>query len=316
METKTPALVVMAAGLGSRFGSLKQIESVTLQHERIIDFSIYDAIRAGFKRVIFIISPDMEPAFRQVIGDCLAKSIEVEYAHQRLDDVPAGCVVPQDRSKPYGTGHAILAARHLIHEPFAVINADDYYGPQAFVFIYTHLSALGRGETTDDVMVSYLLGNTVSEHGSVSRGVCQIDKNGHLASVVERSKIARQGADLAYFDDKAQTWEKIAADTKVSMNAWGFAPEFLKVLAAEFAAFWEGQMKADPLKAEFFLNAVVNQGIQSGSSRVKVLSTPDLWHGMTYPEDKALIAEAMQAMKDKGLYPEKLWPACAQEEVS
>lgn len=315
MQQPKPILVIMAAGMGSRFGGLKQIEPITSQGEKIIDFSIYDAIRAGFERVIFIIKHEFEEAFKQAIGDCLAPFITVEYAFQRQDDLPEGIAPPEGRVKPYGTGHAILAARNLIDAPFAVINADDYYGPSAFKLVYDHLSAIASGQTSEDVMVAYLLGHTVSEHGHVSRGICKLGVQGNLASIVERTRIELHDDHLSYTLDEGLTWLPIAADTKVSMNFWGFSLAFLSSLEADFAAFCRKTLNENPLKAEFYLNAVVNSNIERNRSQVKVLTTPDNWHGVTYPEDKEPVTLAFEAMKAAGLYPERLWSDTNHDEV-
>jgi len=315
MQYAKPILVIMAAGMGSRFGGLKQIESITSQGEKIIDFSLYDAIRAGFARVIFIIKHEFEDAFKQAIGDRLAPFISVEYAFQRQDDLPEGIAPPEGRVKPYGTGHAILAARHLIDAPFAVINADDYYGPTAFRLVYAHLCALAAGQTRHDVMIAYQLGRTVSLHGHVSRGICELDAQDDLASIVERTRIEQHDGQLAYTLDEGLTWQPLAADTKVSMNFWGFAPAFLASLAADFAVFCRTALIENPLKAEFYLNAVVNANIDRKLSQIKVLTTPDSWHGVTYPEDKGPVVQAFTDMKTAGLYPQRLWPETDTNEV-
>lgn len=307
MPDQKPVLVIMAAGMGSRFGRLKQIESITGQNEKIIDFSIYDAMRAGFRRVIFVIKPEIEQDFRQAIGDRLSRHITVDYAYQLLDDLPEGVTAPAGRVKPYGTGHAILAARQLIDAPFAVINADDYYGPGAFQLVYDHLCAISSGQSASHVMIAYRLDQTISEHGSVSRGICQIDAAGYLASIVERTRIEHRDAGLAYLADDGQTWQAIPDDTKVSMNIWGFSAGFLSFLAAEFARFCADQLPENPVKAEFYLNAVVNSLILRGLARVKIATTPDIWYGITYPEDKDKVSQAFRMMKENGLYPERLW---------
>ncbi len=307
MPENQPVLIIMAAGMGSRFGRLKQIESVTSQNEKIIDFSIYDAMRAGFRRVIFVIKQEIEQDFRQAIGDRISRHITVDYAFQRQDDLPAGVTAPAGRVKPYGTGHAILAARQLIDAPFAVINADDYYGPGAFQLVYDHLCAISSGQAASHVMIAYRLDQTISEHGSVSRGICQIDSDGYLASIVERTRIEHRGAGLAYLADDGQTWQPIPDDTRVSMNIWGFSAGFLSFLAAEFARFCTDQLPENPVKAEFYLNAVVNSLILRGLARVKIATTPDIWYGITYPEDKDKVSQAFRMMKENGLYPERLW---------
>jgi NDP-sugar pyrophosphorylase family protein len=307
MSGQKPVLVVMAAGIGSRYGGLKQIEPVTDSGEKIIDFSVYDALRAGFDKVIFIIKPDIENTFRETIGDHLEPFIEVCYASQVLEDLPPGCSKPDGRSKPYGTGHAVLAARHLIDRPFAVINADDYYGIMAFQLIYGSLLGQSDADPYDFSMVGYEIGNTLSDYGTVSRGVCQLGQAGYLASITERTKIKRYGGQIVFSEDEGLTWQPVPDPTIVSMNLWGFTPGIISELMASFDLFCQVKLPANPLKAEFYLNAVVDDLVRRGKARVRVLKTSDRWQGITYPADKESLVQALAELRRAGAYPEKLW---------
>ena len=303
-----PVLVVMAAGMGSRYGGLKQIDPVGPNGELIIDYSIFDARRAGFDTVVFVIKPELERAFRAAIGDRLSRYMKVGYAFQELKDLPAGYTVPEGREKPWGTCHAVLAARKLVDGPFAVINADDYYGPEAFQAIYDYLSANpDEGGMYQYAMVGYRLGNTVTENGTVARGVCEEDENGFLCQITERTRIAKDGDNARYTEDGGATWTALAGDTVVSMNLWGFTRSFMDEAKVEFPAFLRRTLVEDPLKGEYFLPAVVADLIGGGKARVKVLRSGDRWYGVTYPQDKPVVVDALARMTRDGRYPAPLW---------
>lgn len=394
-----PALIIMAAGMGSRYGGLKQVDPVTPEGEILLDFSLYDAMMAGFEDVVFIIRKEHREAFDNLLKDRAGKHLNIHYAYQELSDLPCGFEVPAGRTKPWGTCHAVMACRHIVKGPFAVINADDYYGPSAFVQIYDFLSSVDKysddkasssasdtcrdaspsdpcyafssatsdalssaasgtsgnscnhqanNKISDFAMVGYMLPNTLSESGHVARGVCQISDDGYLHDIVERTKIMRRTdgcmrtsgdssmdstgdsiksstehygmsstdkstsnstdqSIIAYEDAETGNWIPLSANTIVSMNFWGFTQAFMQAMIDNFPAFLEKSLKDDPLKAEYFLPFIVDKMITDGSAKVKVLSSKDRWYGMTYKEDKPMVTTALQSMKDKGLYPEKLW---------
>lgn len=304
---KKPILVVMAAGMGSRYGGLKQIDPVGRCGEAILDYSVFDAKRAGFETVVFIIKHEIEEAFKSTIGARLAPHMEVRYAYQQLDKLPAGYSVPEGRTKPWGTSHAILSAQDVIDAPFAVINADDYYGPEAFKEIYNYLSTHQDDDKYRFAMVGYLLKNTVTENGSVARGICVENADGTLASVTERTKIETYENGIHFTEDDGKTWTDVDADSVVSMNLWGFGPSFVQEIANRFPAFLDKALVENPLKAEFYLPSVVSALIEEGKARVKVLRSTDRWHGVTYQEDKPLVVAAIREKTDAGLYPSPLW---------
>ena len=309
---KKPVLVVMAAGMGSRYGGLKQIDPVGNHGQLIIDYSLYDARRAGFETVIFVIKHEIEADFKAAIGDRLSKVIDVKYAFQQLDDLPEGYTVPAERTKPWGTCHAILAARDIIDGPFAVINADDYYGPEAFKEIYNYLSTHeDTPDTYEYAMVGYLLGNTVTEHGHVARGICAEDENNYLKEVVEHTHIEKKGDDARYTEDDGKTWTEVPGSTIVSMNLWGFSASFIQEGKARFAAFLDDALKNNPVKGEYFLPTVVSQLLSEGKARVKVLRSTDKWYGVTYRDDKPVVVNAIAEKTASGLYPDDLW-GCAE----
>ena len=252
-----PVLVVMAAGMGSRYGGMKQIDPVGRNGQVIVDYSLYDARRAGFETVIFVIKHEIEDAFKAAIGDRVSKVMDVKYAFQQLDELPEGFSIPEGRVKPWGTCHAVLAAKPFINGPFAVINADDYYGPQAFKVMYDYLSTHEDGEVYDYCMVSYLLKNTVSENGKVSRGVCQANPDGTLHSVIERTRIETYEGGIHYTEDEGATWVDLPGETQVSMNLWGFGKSFLEEADRRFAGWLTEHLTKDPLKCEYFLPLVV-----------------------------------------------------------
>ena len=302
-----PVLVVMAAGMGSRYGGMKQIDPVGPSGQVIIDYSLYDARRAGFETVIFVIKHEIEDAFKAAIGDRVSKVMKVEYAFQQLEELPAGFAVPEGRAKPWGTCHAVLAAKHLIHGPFAVINADDYYGPEAFQVVYDYLSTHQDGEVYDYCMVSYLLKNTVSENGSVARGVCEANPDGTLAAVTERTCIETYPGGIHFTENGGDTWQDLAPDTPVSMNLWGFGQSFLEEAEARFAGWLSENLPKNPLKCEYFLPLVVSELLAEGKATVKLLHSTDKWYGVTYREDKPVVVNAIAQKTADGLYPADLW---------
>lgn len=303
---KEPTLVIMAAGMGSRYGGLKQIDPVDEYGNKIIDFSIFDAVRAGFKKVIFIIKKENEQDFRTCIGDIVKDHIEVQYVYQELTNIPEGFSVPEGRVKPWGTAHAILCCKDVIDGPFTVINADDFYGKEAFEKIYNYLINNSDDEKYRYAMVGYALENTLTENGSVSRGVCTKDADGFLSDIVERTKIVKTEKGAAYIENETE-YTDIAGNVPVSMNFWGFTESFLGELEKAFLEFMKNGVESNPLKAECFLPFVVDELIKADKATVKVLSSDDKWFGVTYKEDKPFVVESIKALKDKGIYPEKLW---------
>ena len=304
-----PVLVIMAAGMGSRYGGLKQLDPVGNHGQLIIDYSIYDARRAGFDTVIFVIKEENEADFRSCIGDRVSKVMDVKYAFQRKDDLPEGYAVPEGRAKPWGTAQAALAARELVHGPFAIINADDYYGPEAYQLIYDYLCAHPDGELYEYAMVGYLLKNTVTENGSVARGVCTVDGEHILRDIVERTAIEKDGDDARFTEDGGGSWTALPGNTTVSMNMWGFTRSFLDEALARFPAFLDKALAENPLKGEYFLPSVVEQLIGGGKARVRVLRSEDKWYGVTYREDKPTVVAAIAEKTKAGLYPDRLWEA-------
>ncbi len=298
-----PTLVIMAAGMGSRFGGPKQITPVDPQGHIIIDFSLYDAWRAGFRRVAFIVSRHMQDEFKERIGQRMEKYFDVSYIVQELDNLPEGYSVPEGRTKPWGTGHAIACCKGVVDGPFAVINADDFYGPTAFSTIYRFLSELK--DESSYAMVGYRLRNTVTENGSVARGVCEVDE-GKLTGITERTKIYKRGDDAAYTEDE-KTFVELKGDTLVSMNLWGFSNRMLDELWSRFPAFLDENLPVNPLKCEFFLPFVVNEQIADGSAAVSVLPCEETWYGVTYREDLESVCAAIADMKKRGIYEEELW---------
>ena len=304
---KKPVLVVMAAGMGSRYGGLKQIDPVGSQGEAILDFSLFDAHEAGFETAVIIIKEAIREDFMATVGKRLEKCpMEIRYAYQELDKLPAGYTVPANRTKPWGTCHAVLCAKDVIGDaPFAVINADDYYGKSAYKVIYDALCAAQDGEKYDYCMVGYLLGNTVTDNGSVARGVCQTE-NGLLTQIVERTRIEKQ-ADGIRFTEDGETWTDLTADTIVSMNLWGFTPSFLPELEKRFPNFLDTLAVKNPEKAEYFLPLAVEDLLREDKATVKVLQSPDKWFGVTYAADKPVVVAALKEKTEAGLYPDGLW---------
>ena len=305
--SKKPVLVIMAAGMGSRYGGLKQIDPVDKEGHIIMDFSIFDARKAGFEKVIFIIKKENEKDFRESIGDRMSKIMEVDYAFQELTNLPEGFEVPEGRVKPFGTGHAILSCIDKIGGPFAVINADDYYGSHAFSAIYQYLSTHEDDDKYRYTMVGYVLGNTLTENGHVARGVCETDEHGYLTGIQERTHIEKRGNGAAYTEDDGATFTDIPIDSIVSMNMWGFTASILKELKERFPLFLKENLKKNPLKCEYFLPSVVGELLEEGKATVEVLKSEDKWYGVTYKEDKPVVVAAIQKLKDEGKYPQKLW---------
>lgn len=302
-----PVLVIMAAGMGSRYGGLKQIDPVDEQGNKIIDFSIYDAIRAGFKKVIFIIKKENEQDFRTCIGDVVKGHIEVEYVFQELSDIPEGAVIPEGRIKPWGTAHAVLSCRKVIEGPFAVINADDFYGREAFRVIYDYLANNRDDDKYRYAMVGYELRNTLTENGYVSRGVCSTDADGYLTDIVERTHIEKDGEGAKFTEDDGATYTAIDPESIVSMNMWGFTKGFIDETDKSFRRFFSETVPGNPLKAECYLPGVVDELLKADKATVKVLKSTDRWFGVTYKEDKPFVMESIKALKEKGEYPESLW---------
>ena len=303
-----PVLVVMAAGMGSRYGGLKQMDPIDDNGHVILDYSCYDAMRAGFETVVFVIKPEIEETFREVIGNRIAQKMNVQYVFQRSDDLPEGYTVPEGRTKPWGTAQAVLAARNVVDGPFAVINADDYYGPEGFEEIYNYLlHHPDTPEMYEYAMVGYLLKNTVTENGSVARGVCTETASGYLHNVVERTKIVKGERNPQYTEDDGQTWHDLSDDDVVSMNLWGFQKSYLEEAWAGFPAFLDKTLVENPMKGEYFLPTVVSNLLSQKKARVKVLRSNDKWYGVTYKEDKPTVVAALAELREKGFYPEKLW---------
>lgn len=302
-----PVLVIMAAGMGSRYGGLKQIDPIDSQGHIIIDFSIYDAIKAGFEKLVFIIKKEDEEDFKEVIGKRMEQKVEVTYAYQELSNLPPDYAVPQGRKKPWGTGHAILSCYDVIDGPFAVINADDYYGQHAFKVIYDYLASHGDDEKYRYAMVGYILENTLTDNGHVARGVCETNDRGYLVGIHERTRIEKREGGAQYTEDDGQTWVTIPQGSIVSMNLWGFNRSVLEELKERFPVFLNEAMKTNPLKGEYFLPSVVGELLEEDKASVAVLKSQDRWYGVTYREDKEVVMAAIQGLKDKGLYPDKLW---------
>ena len=299
---KEPTLVILAAGMGSRFGGLKQITAVDEHGHAIIDFSLYDAYRAGFRKVVFIIKHEIEEDFKNAIGRRMEKYFDVKYAYQQLDRLPQGYSVPASRTKPWGTGHAVLCCKGLVDGPFAVINADDYYGRSAYQSLYDFLSA--ERPEDEHAMVAYLLKNTVTENGSVARGICQVE-NGCLTDVVERTKIFKDGKDAKFTED-GETFYPLSGDAPVSMNCWAFGNSMFSELEKRFPAWLDENLPKNPDKCEYFLPFVVNSMIKAGEGKIKVLNCHETWYGITYKEDMDSVVNAIKKMRAEGVYPDTL----------
>lgn len=300
-----PTLIIMAAGMGSRFGGLKQITPVGPQGQKLMDYSIYDAMRAGFGKVVFVIKHAIEDAFKAEIGNAVAARVPVEYVYQELDALPAGYSVPAGREKPWGTGHAVLCCRDVVKEPFAVINADDYYGPQCFQLLAEFLRQPQTGKKRHFAMAGYRLCNTLTENGYVSRGICQTDDAGMLSGLVERTHIEIRDGRPQYTEDDGAHWTELPADCYVSMNCWAFPAGTLDGFEELFRAFLD--KNGDQLKAEFYLPFAVNTMMEADEADVRVLPTEDKWYGMTYAADHEMVREALAELTRRGVYPEAFW---------
>ena len=304
---KKPVLVIMAAGMGSRYGGLKQIDPVDDDGHIIMDFSMYDARRAGFEKVIFIIKRELEADFKERVGNRISRYMDVSYVYQELTDLPEGYEVPEGRVKPWGTAHAVLSCIDQIEGPFAVINADDYYGQEAFQLIYDYLASHEDDDKYRYTMVGYHLGHTVTDNGHVARGICDMNENGELIAIHERTRIEKRDDGIAYTEDDGQTWTYVPADTTVSMNMWGFTRSILEEIRDGFPEFLDHGLKTNPMKCEYFLPAVVSDLLGEEKATVAVLTSVDKWYGVTYKEDKPVVVAAIRKMKEEGRYPEHLW---------
>lgn len=302
-----PVLVIMAAGMGSRYGGLKQIDPVDNEGHIIMDFSMYDAKKAGFEKVVFIIKRENEKDFRERVGDRISKFMEVSYVFQEIDNIPEGYAVPEGRTKPWGTGHAILSCIDEINSSFAVINADDYYGAEAFKLIYDYLASHEDDEKYRYTMVGYKLCNTVTDNGHVARGICDMNERGELVAIHERTRIEKRDGGIAYTEDEGNTWIPVPEEAIVSMNMWGFSNSILKELEERFPSFLDKGLEENPKKCEYFLPEIVSELLEEDKATVAVLASVDKWYGMTYKEDKPIVAAAIQKLKDEGKYPKHLW---------
>ena len=301
-----PQLVIMAAGLGSRFGGLKQMAPVDPQNHWIIDYSIFDAVRAGFGKIILIVKPENEQLFRDTLGKRVGNAAEIVYVHQVPEILPAGFSVPEGRVKPWGTAHAVLCAKDVIDAPFSVINADDFYGKGAFKTIHDYLTS--ERPDNEYAMVGYQVENTLTENGHVARGVCAMDESGQfLTGIVERTHIEPRDGGAAYTEDDGKTFTFLPAGTTVSMNFWGFTPEILKEIEGRFASFLAENLPKNPLKCEYFLPLIPNALIAEGKAKVRVLPCPEKWYGVTYQPDMPQVQAAIAQMKKDGIYPNSLW---------
>ena len=297
-----PTLVILAAGMGSRFGGLKQITAVDNHGHAIIDFSLYDAYRAGFRKVVFIIKHEIEEDFKNAIGRRMEKYFDVKYVFQQLDILPEGYSVPEGRVKPWGTGHAVMCCAGVVDGPFAVINADDFYGPTAYSTLFDFLRE-DRAEN-EHAMVAYELRKTVTENGSVARGICSVE-NGYLTDVVERTHIEKRGDDAAFTEDGVN-FVPVSGSVPVSMNCWGFGKAMLQELNDRFPAWLDENLPVNPLKCEYFLPFVANSIIKEGRGRVRILNCHETWHGITYKEDMGSVVNYLAELRSQGVYPEAL----------
>ena len=303
-----PILVIMAAGMGSRYGGLKQIDPVDPQGHIIMDYSIYDAMKAGFKKFVFVIKDQIAKDFKEVIGNRIEKIAEVHYAYQEMNKIPEGLIeIPAERVKPWGTGHAILCCKEFLDAPFAVINADDFYGRDAFVKLYDFLKNTEETDPMSISMVGYILENTLPDNGHVARGVCRVSEDGYLQKIDERTMIQKIDGQAHFSEDGGETFTPVSNTATVSMNMWGFPLAYLRALERKFPEFLKKTVKENPLKGEFFLPIVVDELLQEKAATVKVMRSEDKWFGVTYKEDKPAVEAGIQSLKDSGKYPEKLW---------
>lgn len=300
-------LVILAAGMGSRYGGLKQIDPVGPNNSIIIDYSIYDAVKAGFNKVVFIIKKENEQLFKEVIGDKVAKHIKVEYVFQSLDKLPDGFALPEERVKPWGTAHALYCCRGVIKEPFVVINSDDFYGRGAFTNLSEWIEKTAfNGKPYKFAMAGYYLRNTLTDNGTVSRGVCEVTADGKLSDVIERTKIKRVDGQIAYTED-CENWNELSEDSVASMNCWCFTPEIIDEIERYFIEFLAKEVSENPLKSEFYLPFLVRDMLKEGKCGVDVIPTEDKWFGVTYKEDKPDVVNSISSLVANGIYPEKLW---------
>ena len=297
-----PTLVILAAGMGSRFGGLKQITAVDDHGHAIIDFSLYDAYRAGFRKVVFIIKHEIEEDFKNRVGRRMEKYFDVKYVYQQLDVLPAGYSVPEGRVKPWGTGHAVMCCAGVVDGPFAVINADDFYGPSAYSTLFDYLKE-DRADN-EHAMVAYELRKTVTENGSVARGICSVE-NGYLSDVVERTHIEKRGDDAAFTEDGVN-FVPVSGSVPVSMNFWGFGKSMLRELQGRFPAWLDENLPANPLKCEYFLPSVANAVIKENRGSVRILNCHETWHGITYKEDMDSVVNYLAELRRQGIYPDSL----------
>ncbi len=301
-----PTLLLLAAGMGSRYGGLKQLDGLGPNGETIMDYSIYDAIKAGFGKLVFVIRKDFEDDFKEKVLSKYQGHIPAEICFQSIDNLPVGFTVPEGRQKPWGTNHAVMMAKELIHEPFCVINCDDFYNRDAFMVMGKFLSELPEGAKNDYAMVGFRVGNTLSENGTVARGICSKNKNGHLTSVVERTEIMRVNGSVCYKDEKGE-WVAVDDNTPVSMNMWGFTPDYFEYSDAYFKEFLSNPKNMENLKAEFFIPLMVNKLINEETATVKVLDTTSKWFGVTYAADREATVNRIQQLIKEGVYPQKLF---------
>ncbi len=301
-----PTLLLLAAGMGSRYGGLKQLDGLGPHGETIMDYSIYDAIQAGFGKIVFVIRKDFEEQFREKVLSKYEGHIPAELVFQGIDALPEGFTVPEGREKPWGTNHAVLMAKDVINEPFCVINCDDFYNRDCFKVIGKYLADLPEGAKNDYAMVGFRVGNTLSENGTVSRGVCSTNKEGNLTTVVERTKIERRDGKVQYLDDNG-SWVTVDDNTPVSMNVWGFTPDYLEYSEEYFKEFLSDPRNMENKKSEYFIPMMVNKLITDGTATVKVLDTTSTWFGVTYPEDREGVVERIKRLVDEGVYPSKLF---------
>ena len=301
-----PTLLLLAAGMGSRYGGLKQLDGLGPHGETIMDYSIYDAIQAGFGKIVFVIRKDFEEQFREKVLSKYEGHIPAELVFQGIDALPEGFTVPEGREKPWGTNHAVLMAKDVINEPFCVINCDDFYNRDCFMVIGKYLADLPEGAKNDYAMVGVRVGNTLSENGTVSRGVCSTNKEGNLTTVVERTKIERRDGKVQYLDDNG-SWVTVDDNTPVSMNVWGFTPDYLDYSEEYFKEFLSDPGNMENKKSEYFIPMMVNKLITDGTATVKVLDTTSTWFGVTYPEDREGVVERIKRLVDEGVYPSRLF---------
>ena len=304
-----PTLLVLAAGMGSRYGGVKQIDAVGMHNETLLDFGVFDAKNSGYGKVVFIIRKDIEKDFRERLFDRIARNMDAEYVFQSLDSLLTAeeLAKSQGRAKPWGTIHALLCAKDAVKTPFTVVNADDYYGRDAFQVIYDYLATHEDDDKYRYTMVGYKLENTVTDNGHVARGVCDTNEAGELVRITERTRIEKRNGGIAYSEDDGASWTELPGDTLVSMNMWGFTRSILDEIKAGFPAFLEKGLVSNPMKCEYFLPAVVSTLLEEGRATVAVLASADKWYGVTYKEDKPVVVQAIKKMKAEGRYPEKLW---------